>query len=133
MDWIIIYDKLSLVLESLFYKSKLQVSKDKLVTAMLVLQNIEKNPIIKSVPNVELNFKIINLASSATNDLHEGAIDDRIKDYLCAAIRNIQIAIADTIFDKYEDRDIQMDLTQHRVDILRQIVADHYLRSTELA
>lgn len=134
MKWIILYDNLNLVLQSLYAKSKIQVTKDKLITATGIILQIRDNIKGEDLPaEIAIQFKLVEVSVRAIKELSEGAVDDRIKNALCSAIRGIQISIAKHILSKYTETDLDLELSPMRVFVLRQIVADAYLGDNSIA
>lgn len=134
MKWIILYDNLNLVLQSLYSKSKIQVTKDKLITATGIILQIRDDKSNEELPtSIAIQFKLVEVSVKAIKELPDGAVDDRIKNALCSAIRGIQVSVAQHILSNYLEQEIEMEMSPMHTHVLRQIVADAYLGDNSIA
>ena len=125
MKWFILYDKLNLILQSLYYKKQVPVTKGRLLSAAVAVAELEKDVDVQAI---QLGFKLITFTLTSINALQDGTVDDRIKVSLTDIIRRIQHSIA--VYLVEQSAFVTMpELTPQVIKVGRQIVTDALLGS----
>lgn len=122
-----LWDSINLCLLSINYNSRVQTTKDSIQSAVSILLSHKDYIHSLNSTDVELNYKFLEFAIPALQEVPNGIVDERIKTAICDGLRNLQISLACYFVNTYYNDDVDeiLDIPDGTI-YLRGIVADAY-------
>ncbi|MBR1442225.1 MAG: hypothetical protein IJ583_01680 [Firmicutes bacterium] len=125
------WDSVMLILESLNYGSKMQVTKESVEEALscadILLEDLPKDEY-----EIKTGFSCAMLAGEAISELPGGIINREIQEKIHECLRNIQKSLASAFYNRYADKDIDVILKNKKhTQVMEYMIKDHILGGFE--
>lgn len=125
------WDSVMLILESLNYGSKMQITKESAEEA-LACADILLEDLPEEEYEIKTGFSCAVLAGEAVCELPNGIINREVQEKIHECLRNIQKSLASVFYNRYADKDIDDILKNKKhTQVMECMIKDHILGGFE--